>query len=606
MPNATLPMNQRSKQPKINGHRAAVPKLIRQGIEVVQTPPPASVLLPEPLPVLPIVQEAPPTPPAPVSAPEDIPMEIRGSDLLITRETRTYRVRGWDKPLNPQVLKVNLHVSRDERFYVDTLDLYQAKARTAFIRQASNEIGTSEDSLKSDLGKVLRTVEKLQEDQLTKALTPKDQRPAMSETEQAEALALLKSPDLTRRILKDFETLGMVGEESNKLTCYLAMVSRLLDRPLALMVQSASAAGKTSLMDGVLNLMPPEDLVRYSAMSSQSLFYMGQKNLKHKVLAIAEEEGARDASYALKLLQSEGAVTIGSTGKDAATGMLKTHDYTVEGPVSLFMTTTSIDLDEELLNRCLTLTVDESREQTRAIHSIQRQRDTLQGLLAKASRDRITILHRNAQRLLQPLAVVNPFADQLKFRDDQTRSRRDHVKYLTLIRAIALLHQHQRGVKAIEVEGQTIHYIEVIPSDIDLANELAMDVLSRTVDELLPQTRKLLTQLHEWVKRPCVTNGKVQTESKFTRKEVRDEFGWHDTQLRIHLERLVQMEYLVVHRGKQGQRYSYELAFQGEDAHGRALLLGLTDVAQLRSVPETSRGVAELRAPFAQASNCLK
>ena len=53
-------------------------------------------------------------------------------------------------------------------------------------------------------------------------------------------------------------------------------------------------------------------------------------------------------------------------------------------------------------------------------------------------------LHRNAQRLLEPLPVVNPFADALTFLDDKTRTRRDHVKYLTLIRAIALLHQHQR------------------------------------------------------------------------------------------------------------------------------------------------------------------
>ena len=100
---------------------------------------------------------------------------------------------------------------------------------------------------------------------------------------------------------------------------------------------------------------------------------MGDKSLQHRILAIAEEEGAKQASYALKLLQSEGRVTMASTGKDPATGMLVTHDYTVEGPVMLFLTTTAIDLDEELLNRCLVLTVNESREQTRAIHTMQRQ-----------------------------------------------------------------------------------------------------------------------------------------------------------------------------------------------------------------------------------------
>ena len=110
---------------------------------------------------------------------------------------------------------------------------------------------------------------------------------------------------------------------------------------------------------------------------------MGETNLKHKILAIVEEEGAERATYALKLLQSEGELTIASTGKDPETGRLVTHEYRVEGPVMIFLTTTAIEIDEELLNRCLVLTVDEDREQTRAIHELQRERQTLEGLLAR-------------------------------------------------------------------------------------------------------------------------------------------------------------------------------------------------------------------------------
>ena len=216
-----------------------------------------------------------------------------------------------------------------------------------------------------------------------------------------------------------------------------------------------------------------------------------------------------------------------STGKNPTTGMLETHDYTVEGPVMLFLTTTAIDLDEELLNRCLVLTVNESREQTRAIHGVQRSRETLEGLLAKTERERLLALHRNAQRLLQPLHVVNPFAAQLSFRDDQTRSRRDHVKYLTLIRSIALLHQFQREVRT----HGALRYIEVIPSDIELANDLAQEVFSRTVDELLPQTRKLLTLLHAWVREACEREGIEQADFHFTRRQAREAIGWGDTQL---------------------------------------------------------------------------
>jgi hypothetical protein len=131
-------------------------------------------------------------------------------------------------------------------------------------------------------------------------------------------------------------------------------------------------------MDAVLKFVP-EDRIVYSAMTGQSLFYMGEMNLKHKILAIAEEEGAHRASYALKLLQSEGELTIASTSKDPDTGKLVTDQYRVEGPVMIFSTTTAADLDEELQNRCLVLGVDESREQTAAIHRAQRERRTLAG-----------------------------------------------------------------------------------------------------------------------------------------------------------------------------------------------------------------------------------
>jgi len=234
-------------------------------------------------------------------------------------------------------------------------------------------------------------------------------------------------------------------------------------------------------------------------MTGQSLFYLGETDLQHKILAIAEEEGVRQAAYALKLLQSDGELSMAATGKDEVSGNLTTKSYTVKGPVMLMLTTTAIDVDEELMNRCLVLTVNESREQTRAIHARQRMKQTLAGMLAANDKHVITALHQNAQRLLQPLQVVNPYADRLTFLDGKTRMRRDHMKYLTLIRAIALLHQHQRAIKTVEHRGQRLRYIEATRADIALANRIAHDVLGRTLDELPPQTRRLLTLLQSWV-----------------------------------------------------------------------------------------------------------
>ena len=158
----------------------------------------------------------------------------------------------------------------------------------------------------------------------------------LSEEESEAALALLRDPRLLDRILGDFVRAGVVGEEDNKLVGYLAAISRKLEEPLAVIIQSSSAAGKSSLMDAILAFVPEEERVQYSAMTGQSLFYMGETDLQHKVLAIVEEEGAERASYALKLLQSEGELTIASTGKDPETGKLVTQEYRVEGPVMIF------------------------------------------------------------------------------------------------------------------------------------------------------------------------------------------------------------------------------------------------------------------------------
>ncbi len=281
------------------------------------------------------------------------------------KSDRRYRVRGFAENTSYDLLKINLLASRGDGFHVDTFNLYTAHQCAAFVKQAAG-VGRERRGMKGDLRHVLGQLEAMQDEQIRAALTPKPREVTMSEEDRTAALALLRDPNLLERVTTDFERCGLVGEETNKQVAYLATVSRHLDSPLAVVVQSSSAAGKSSLMDAVLQFVPEEERIQYSSMTGQSLFYMGEMDLKHKVLAIVEEEGARSAAYALKLLQSEGALSIASTGKDPATGKLVTHQYRVEGPVMMFLTTTAIDIDEELLNRCLVLSVNEDRAQTQA------------------------------------------------------------------------------------------------------------------------------------------------------------------------------------------------------------------------------------------------
>jgi len=558
---------------------------------------------------------APPAPPSgsllPSAPAAGVAAAVVPHEVTIALGDRTYRARGLEKNLSYDAMRVSLRAARGEALHVDTLDLCSARQRLAFAKQAATELGLREEIVAKDLGRVLLKLEELQDQAIRKALEPEETKPQMSSVEREAALGLLCDPRLLERIVEDLTRLGIVGEAVNKLVCYLVTVSRKQAKPLGVVIQSSSAAGKSALMRAVLELVPEEERVAYSAMTGQSLFYMSEKDLKHKVLAIAEEEGAEKASYALKLLLSEGELSIASTGKDPHSGKLVTHEYRVEGPLAVLSTTTSIEVDEELLNRCLVLTVDEEREQTRAIHRAQRESETLEGQVAKRRRPAIVRLHQNAQRLLRPLVVANPYAAALTYPDAASRTRRDHEKYLGLIRAVALLHQYQRETKTATVDGERVEYLEVQPSDVAIANRLARHVLGRALDELPPQTRRLLYAVDQYVRLRSEGLAIARSDVRFSRRDLRDFLGWSQQQLAIHMMRLEQLEYLVVHRGLRGQSFVYELAYEAREGDDRVVLAGLLDVPGYdvdlqRFLDDLQGSATELQAPINPQSGGYK
>jgi DNA primase len=189
----------------------------------------------------------------------------------------------------------------------------------------------------------------------------------------------------------------------------------------------------------------------------------------------------------------------------------------------------------------------------------------------------------NAQRLLAPISIINPYAPLLTFPTGRTRTRRDHEKYLTLIDAITLLHQRQRKAAPLpHAPHGAKNYIEVTLDDIALANQLAPEVLGRSLDELPPQTRRLLGHIRQLVKnRKIAPGGRAQASSTFSRRELREACGWSLTQVRTHLERLVELEYLTLRHGRLGSPFVYELLID-TDAPENVAHIGLIQVDDLR------------------------
>jgi hypothetical protein len=511
---------------------------------------------------------------------EEGSLKREGQHLLFTRDDRTYRIRGLEKNNNLLQLKVNLMVSRQSLCHLDVFDLTKASARRSFIKAAAIELYVDADTIKQDISLLLIELETFQSERIRKLKEPAAKLASLTDDQTEAALSLLRDRHLIDRIAADMRTCGIVGERANGLIGYVAATSRKLDSPLAVVIQSSSSAGKTSLMDAVLAMMPPEDVQRYSGLSGQSLYYLESEKIRHKILAISEDEGIGRAAYALKLLQSEKQLrhAVVARGED---GRAQTQDHHVEGPVQIFLTTTALEVDEELANRCLVLSVDETSQQTAAIQAAQRKSFTAEFTKTGYQAQQLRQLHQNAQRLLRPLQIFNPYAPQLAFPSHKTRMRRDQLKYLTLINAIAFLHQHQRESYTIETLTGPVQAIDVTLEDIRNANRLAGEALGRSLDELAPQTRLLLERLDQFVEEQAGQRDVPRDAVRFSRRDVRSASGLSHSQLSVQLTRLVEMEYLHVHRGRNGRSYVYELLYRHQASEGLPILTGLIDPAKL-------------------------
>lgn len=239
---------------------------------------------------------------------------------------RCYEVKGIARETTQLKATVKASGDSNKGFEVTTLDLYSSRSRDAFVKRCAALFGQQEKLIASDFARLIEEVEAWQPPSAEEAA----EVPLSSPEDEARALAFLGNPRLFEELLADLVTLGIAGEETNKLVAYLASVSRKLDDPLSLMIQSRSAAGKSTLQHAVLSLTPPEDQVHYTRLTSQSLFYQGETSLAHKVLALEEAEGLGEAAYSLRALQSAKRITVATTVKDPLTGKMKTESYEVQ------------------------------------------------------------------------------------------------------------------------------------------------------------------------------------------------------------------------------------------------------------------------------------
>lgn len=501
---------------------------------------------------------------------------------------RRYELRDLD-PADPDRLRVRLRAVSGDAFHLDTLDLYTAVTRTRFAGQAAGLLGCEAQAVERDLMLIVRKTEALREADRRQRVTVAAAH-VMTPDDEQEARAYLSAPDLLDRMVADMTRLGYVGEDLNKRLGLLTVVSRRLDSPLSAVILSRAGAGKSRLMEVLTDMLPPEDLVWFTRLTPQALYYAAKGSLAHKVLMAAEGQGLEGAEYPLRELISSKKLSLATPFRDPESGAHRIERHEVEGPVSLLYSTTRPSIHFENQTRCFLLSLNETPEHTRQIHEAQRAARTTGGLGLRTERDDLRRIHRNVQRLLERFTVVNPYAPYLSFPTAPLEMRREHEKYLSLIDALALLHQHQRVRGVLEVDGRQVPYVEAAADDVRQANRLMTAVLGQLGDALSGPSRDLLDKIRALVRERSASAGLPPDALTFTRRDIRESTGWSDSQVKAHFAQLEELELVTWRRTGRGTERAYTLP---AGRHDLRPAFALTDPADIRLPGQKSGEVGE-------------
>ena len=445
------------------------------------------------------------------------------------------------------------------------LDLYNDTQAEKLIRRAAEKLETGTSVLSASLAELTEGLEEYRLKQLKENQPQPYEPPKLSTEERKEAESFLKGPKLLERTNGLIGKSGVVGEESNRLLMFLIFTSRKQPQPLHIVSLGSSGAGKTHLQEKVGELVPEEDRIEITTLSENAFYYFGQRELKNKLILIEDLDGLSGtgthqvggAFYALRELQSKKRISKTVAHKNTK-GETRTLHLTVEGPVSVAGCTTREQIYEDNANRSFLIYLDESEEQDARIMNYQRK--AAAGKVNTAEEQEAAKLLRNCQRLLEPVKVVNPYAELLKIPKEVFKPRRTNGHYLQFIEAVTFYHQWQREQKADKETGEV--FIETTLDDIEEANKLLKQILLRKSDELTGACRNHFEKLKLYLIGTKQNTG--QPDTGFTNRQISRLFRIPITTVkRYHLD-LLNCGYLKAEKKKGSKALFYEVVSYDE------------------------------------------
>jgi len=432
-----------------------------------------------------------------------------------------------------------------------TVDLYNDTQLEKFIRKCAEKLETGTTVIAASLSELTEKLEQYRLQQIKEQEGgSKPKLKPLTAAQKQEATHYLQQPDLLAITRADIGKSGVVGEDNNRLLMYIVYTYRKAATPLHIICLASSGTGKTHLQEKVGALIPEEDKIEITTLSENAFYYFGQRELKHKLIMIEDLDGAENVLYPLRELMSKKRIskTIAIKSK---TGETKTIHLIVEGPVAVSGCTTRESIYEDNANRSFLLYLDESKEQDKAVMDYQRKLRS--GKTDSIAENKIRELFKNCQRILEPVRVLNPYAELLTIPEEVLKPRRSNDHYLLAIEAITFYKQYQREKKADE-NGEM--YIEVSVEDIAEANELLKDVLLRKSDELSGACRDYLQHISRYLLQ--------HDQTKFTNGEIRKHLKLEPTKQKRFTKQLLESYYIKRVQGSKAKGFEYEITSPGE------------------------------------------
>lgn len=465
-------------------------------------------------------------------------IRLEGLDRLrVTLRTEIVQRKFPNYLNNPDLAALPMHQS---------LDLYNDNQVEKLTRKIAERLEVGITPVAQALAAITQQLEKYRQGQIAARQARKDDKKVLSEGETRAAVSFLEQPDLQTRTNELIGQSGIIGESTNRLIMWLIFTSRLTNRPLHIVSFGSSGTGKSHLQEKVGELIPEEDRIEITALTENAFYYFDEAELGHKLILIEDLDGIWSALYPLRELQSKQRISKTVTIKDR-NGNTRTIHLKVHGPVSIAGCTTQESLYEDNANRSFLIYLDETADQDERIMDYQRKLSA--GKVNAAQEGQARKLLQDVQRVLQPVSVRNPYAEQLQIPKEVFKQRRSNAHYLAFIEVITFYKQYQRERKVDESTGEI--YIETTLEDIREANELMREILLRKSDELNGATRNYLEELKTWLQQ--------NKQTRFTNAAVRSRLRIPISTVKRYHTALLQAGYIKRIADPTTRAYHYEI-----------------------------------------------